>query len=283
MTYVATVSQSILAGYEPILIDCDSNFQMDLNKLEDACKTFGGVKILLLPQLYADTANIREVIRLCDKYNLTLLEDSAEAFGCKTMDKHLGTFGLAGSFSFFANKIITCGEGGCIVTDDDILAEKLRLFKNQANIGYYRHDGAGSNFRMTNIQAAIGLAQLEEIDFILEQKALIAAAYRAKISKKVQAVVPQNAKSSEWMPVFKLPYNVNYLDFDRHCKQNDIETRPGFMPVHLMDGFRQLKRTDLSMCESMVDRYFILPCGPTLTNAERNSIIKVVNSYFERK
>ena len=283
MTYIATVSQAVLSGFTPLFVDCDKNFQIDLNQLEEVGKRHKSLlpKTVLVPELYADAPNMKELTRLCHKHNFILVEDAAEAFGCKTLGKSLGSFGLASTFSFFANKIITTGEGGCVMTNDDKLASYLRLYRNQGNLGYYRHIGPCSNLRMTNIQAAIGVAQLEYLREIITRKVLTAKAYRATISPRVEQVIPKVEFSSEWMPVFRLPDEVKFAGLHALGDAYGFEVRPCFYPVHLMEGFRDYPKLSLTNSEAMADRYFILPCGPSLEDWQREFITKKVNWFLE--
>lgn len=273
MTYAATISQLCLVGAKPYLIDCDDHFQMDLNILEDVAKTFYPYAVIC-PQLYADAPQMNDLVKIADKYNMLLLEDSAEAFGCRDENlKHIGTFGEAASFSFFANKIITSGgEGGCVVTNNDKVANWMRNFKNQNNIGGYRHSGPASNFRMTNIQAACGLSQLEIINQILFRKQAIAHFYREKLPE-LSPLVPKIYYSSEWLNILKIPENHTYETLNLYCSVKGIETRPIFTPIHLMNfpisSYPQL----FNMAEKAYKEYFIVPSGPDLSNDELYYIV----------
>lgn len=133
---------------------------------------------------------------------------------------------------------------------------------------------------MTNIQAAIGLAQFEDSGEIVEKKLLTVKYYRDKLSYKIGRIVPKIEFSSEWMPVFKLPEGITHRQLDDHCKTKGFETRPGFVPVHLMEGFDDLACMDLRKCESMVDNHFILPCGPTLNDRQKELIVDTVNNFI---
>jgi perosamine synthetase len=275
-TYAATVSQLILAGFTPLYIDCDDGFRADLNQLDDALRRYL-VAGVVIPTLYADGPDMSEAVRLCQKRGVPLVEDAAEAFACAQGTKFLGTFGAAGSFSFFANKVVTSGgEGGCVATNDNGVAARVRRFVNQGTVGGYRHLEPGTNARMTAIQAAIGCAQLEDLPTILERKRAIARFYRSNI--KFKAVTPRTTQSSEWMPVFQLPF-ATYEDFRQHCERRGVEVRPTFPPIHQMPGFAGHQPFDLWTSLWLESRHFIVPCFPDLSRTELERVADVVNSY----
>lgn len=273
LTYAATISAINNMGAKAVLVDSDSNFQMSLHNLEQVITN--KTKALIVAQLYGDSANMDQLVNFCNKKNIYLIEDSAEVFGCSVDGKKLGTFGIASSFSFFGNKTITTGEGGCVCTNDGALAEKMRLLKSQSHIGNFIHNGPGYNFRMTNVQAAIGLAQLEDIDKIIKKKKRIAAYYRKHLSKKIKKIVPL-VDSAEWMPLFVLPNHISYLDFYNKLLEFNIDSRPCFMPIHLMSGFN-ISKSDLSNAEIIYKSGFNLPSYPDLTFKQLKYICESVN------
>lgn len=276
VTYASTVNQIKLAGYTPLYIDCDENFQLDLNQLEAASK-YSGVSGLVVANLYADSPNMNSVMEISRKANIPVVEDAAEAFGCWKDGKAIGTFGDVGSFSFFANKIITTGEGGCLVTDNDELASKLRKFTTCNTPGGYRHDGLGANYRMAHLQAALGCGQLEDVEEILTKKRNIAKFYRDNL--KFQAIIPKWVDtSSEWLPVFKLQSNT-YQEFREHCHFGGVEVRPTFYPLHEMPEFDGYCPYPLTNALNSKDHFFIPPAGPNLTQEQLDTVVKVINEY----
>lgn len=275
MTYAATVSQIILAGLKPVYYDCDDNFQADIKAVEGLLQTWE-IDGLVVAPLYADAPNLHYLSYLGYEHKVPVVVDAAEAFACKFRGKEVGAWGDAASYSFFANKVITTGEGGCVTTNIPDLAESVRLFCNQGTRGNYKHDVVGSNFRMTNLQAAIGCAQLEDLAAVVSRKKKIAKVYRTHL--KFKSVVPRIEDSSEWMPLFRLngPY---YEEFRLHCEAKGVEVRPCFNPVHLMPGHEGETPYGSRMAESMVGRHFILPCHPGLTNDDLYEIIMIANEF----
>lgn len=272
LTYAATISTINLAGAVAVLTDSDDHFQMDLSNLPLLLTR--KTKAVMVPQLYGDAPNMKRLAQFCKDNNLHLIEDSAEAFGCSD-DKPIGSYGIASSFSFFANKSITTGEGGCVCTNNPHLAKKLRLLKSQSHIGNFVHDGPGFNFRMTNIQAAIGLAQLEDLDQINLTKQHIAAKYRKAFRESpITSIVPKIQFSAEWMPLFLLPEGITYGKFHSEMQKLNIDTRPAFTPIHLMNGFDTKVKISLNNAERIYKRGFNLPCYPGLSNETLDYIIQ---------
>lgn len=278
LTYCATISQLNWLGISPVLIDSDDNFQMDLSQLEKAVSR--NTKAVVVAQLYGDSPDMLKLKEFCDNNNLLLVEDSAEAFVCFDQKKAIGSFGNASSFSFFANKVITTGEGGCIATNDLELAKRMRLLRSQAHIGGFVHDGPGFNFRLTNLHAAVGVAQLEELEEIIERKKQIAQYYRNTLSGSVSKIVPK-VDSSEWMPLFMLPETITYPKFLLEMQKRGVDTRPCFTPTHLMKGFQYTTRVPLNNSERIYKRGFNLPSYPDLTDKQLKYIVKCTNEVVE--
>lgn len=276
LTYASTVNQIKLGGFTPLYLDCDDNFQINIDQLKEAVK-FPAVHGVVVANLYADSPNMYDVKEICEKAKIPLVEDAAEAFGCWKDGKSIGTFGDVGSFSFFANKIITTGEGGCLATDNDELAEKLKKFCTCNTTGNYIHQGIGANYRLAHLQAALGCGQLEDIDKIISRKKYIANFYRNNL--KFDAVVPKWVDdSSEWLPVFKLG-GQRYIHFREYCASAGVEVRPTFYPLHEMNGFEGYKLFKLDNALATKNNYFIPPAGPNLTQDQLEQVIKVINSY----
>lgn len=280
LTYAATISSINLVGATAVLADSDDNFQLNIKDLPTLLTK--KTKALMVPQLYGDAPDMSQIVSFCTKTGIYLIEDSAEVFGCMDNEKSLGSFGIASSFSFFANKSITTGEGGCVCTNDDILASELSLLKSQSHIGNFIHKGPGFNFRMTNIQAAIGLAQLEDIDHINIEKQHIAEIYRKGFKgSKISIITPKISFSAEWMPLFTLPDNITYGKFQSEMQKLNIDTRPVFTPIHLMKGFDIKTPVDLSNSERIYSKGFNLPCYPDITKDQLayiiESVLKVVS------
>lgn len=269
LTYAATVNQLIMVGANTHVIDIDENGQLDLYKFEKQCKLYS-FDALVIPGIYHDSPDMDLAKYLCKKYDVLLFEDSSEVFGGVQSGKLLGTFGTAATFSFFGNKLITCGEGGCVITNDDDLAERIKLFINHNTIGPYVHDGPiCSNYRMTNMQAAVGLAQLENIDIILNNKRSIFKFYHKKLPH--QLIVPYSY-SSHWM---NIAYSDNPDLLIKQGKDNNIEFRRIFKPIHLQPNWPQVAYSKMPQSTEFYNNHICLPSGPNLTLEQLNKVVEV--------
>ena len=278
LTYAATVSSIINVGATPVLIDSTEDFQMDISLIEGAITK--KTKAVMVAQLYGDSPNMKKLKKICKKNGIELIEDSAECFASFEEEGAIGSFGIASSFSFFGNKVITTGEGGCVCTNDSELARQMRMIKSQNHIGGFRHAGPGYNFRMTNIQAAIGVAQLEHLYEILRAKRNIANFYRDNLDPSIKKVVPKIASSSEWMPLFVLPDTKNYLKFHTRMQEEAVDVRPCFPPIHGMKGFKTKKGSKLDTCVKIYPKAFNLPSGPGLTKKQLKRVVNTVNTII---
>ena len=283
LTYIAPISAIYWAGATPLLLQSDEYLQLVIEPAYLKKFLSKNTKAIIVPELYGNSPDIIKLHNFCLQNNLYLIEDSAESFGCKINDQYLGTFGDVGSFSFFANKIITGGELGAVVTNNTKLYEKMKSLKFQNHIGNFEHTGPGFNFKSTNIQCAIALAQLEEIETILSRKRDIADYYRGYLDRRFFALLPSVDISNEWMPLFFLPKNCRYQEFNAYMLNNNIETRPCFKYAHNMKEWRQLVKLDKDLLESENIEAFNLPCYPDLTEDQLQYIIKITNNYLITK
>ena len=170
-TYVASTNAILINRAKPVFIDINlMNWNIADELIEERISE--KTKAILVSNIYGYMPNIDAILKICEKHDLFLIEDAAESLGATYQGKISGSFGIVSTLSFFGNKTITTGEGGMVLTDDQSIYEKVEMLKNQGNSinRKYFHDILGYNYRMTNIQAAIGLAQLENIDVILDLK-----------------------------------------------------------------------------------------------------------------
>lgn len=224
-------------------------------------------------------------MKIAKKHNLFVIEDCAEAIGTKYKGRHVGTFGDIATFSFFGNKTITCGEGGMVTTNDATVYDRLTHFKGQGLAKYreYWHDTIGYNYRMTNIQAAIGLAQLEQVDLFLAKKQKIAQWYQeetenlpVKFHKTIGDVY-----HSYWMCSI-LTEKTQLRDSLRdYLNYSGIETRPTFYPIHTMPMYTK-NFTKHPVAEDLASRGINLPSYPALEKADIQFICKKIKEFYER-
>lgn len=285
LTYVASVNAIAYTGATPVFCDVlASSWQMDPDDVRR--KITSHTKAIMAVHLYGQPCDIDELVKIAKEYDLFLIEDCAEAFGSYYKGKHVGTFGEIGTFSFFGNKTITTGEGGMVITNDDTLYDRMIHFKGQGLAKYreYWHDVIGYNYRMTNICAAIGLAQIEQADEFLSQKAQIAQWYRRELKDApVSFHEPVgDVTHSYWMCsiLVNSPDDRDPLRF--FLSERGIETRPLFYPVHSMPMYAQRFQRH-PVAENLGWRGINLPSYPALAEKEVVEIAKTVRAYFEAR
>lgn len=271
LTYIATANCVAYCGAKPVFVDSEEDtFNIDVTKIEE--KINEHTKAIMPVHLYGLPCNMDAINALAKKYKLAVIEDAAEAHGAKINGKRVGGFGDVASFSFFGNKIITCGEGGMVVTDDEALYQKMKLLKGQGMdpARRYWHIEVGYNYRMTNMQAAVGLAQLENVEWHMAQHERVTALYEKYLRKrsdlfKMQAQ-PEGYKNVYWMNNVILQNTVGKGRDVVMAAMEDkgIEMRPIFYPMHIMPPYydAQLK---LPIAEKLAARGISLPTHAGLT------------------
>tara|TARA_B100000029_G_scaffold347373_1_gene339706 strand:- start:25 stop:741 length:717 start_codon:yes stop_codon:yes gene_type:complete len=220
------------------------------------------------------------IIKISKKYNLKIIEDCAEAHGVEYKGRKVGSIGDVGAFSFFANKTITCGEGGMVVTNSKELAEKAKSLKNLAygKVDKFVHEDIGFNYRLPNISAAIGLGQFNQIDKIFSEKKRIYERYKKNLQNVKGINIP---KIREWTTKYIMwVFNV-YLDKDfpidrdslvKKLAEKNIETRNAFVPINkqtfLIKKYGLFKENSCPNANYIMENGFYLPSGNTITNEE---------------
>lgn len=246
VTYIATANAVRYCGATPVLADVSPD-TMNLDPDEVERLITPSTKGIIPVHLYGHPADMVALNEIAQRHGLWVVEDAAEAHGAEVGGRRVGALGTCASFSFFGNKIVTTGEGGMVTTDDDELAQRLRLFRGQGvdpNRRYW-FPVVGYNYRMTNIQAAIGLAQVETIDTALAQRQELAAMYDEALLGLSDALVLPTVRSdvhhAYWM------YTVYLKDGDEERRDavmaaldaDGIETRPVFYPMHVLPPYRE--------------------------------------------
>jgi perosamine synthetase len=282
LTYVASVNSITHTGATPVFCDSlEGTWQMDPADVQR--KITAKTKAIMAVHLYGHPCDMDALTSICSKHDLFLIEDCAESMGTLYKGQHVGTFGDISTFSFFGNKTITTGEGGMVVTNDKSLSERSKHIKGQglAKNREYWHDIIGYNYRMTNIQAAIGVAQLEQADKFLKQKREIAGWYTKYLDsdKVTYHQETKNTYHSYWM--FSILVNKPFLrePLREHLKSHSIETRPLFFPVHTMPMYAT-RYHKFEVAESLAARGINLPSHPMLTEAEVKEISQAINSFL---
>lgn len=281
LTYIASVNAIQYIGATPVFVDSEEEFwNIDVDKIEEKIST--KTKAILAVHLYGASCEMSALSKICKEHNLFLIEDAAEAFGTKYAGKYAGSFGDISTFSFFGNKTITTGEGGMLVSKNKELIERAAYLKSQAvsSLQEYWHDDVGYNYRMTNISAAIGVAQLEQADKILQLKKKIAMWYKYNLEGTNIVFQPDvdNRVNSYWM-ISVLVESEALRDLVRtKLLSNNIETRPFFFPAHVMPVFKENNRYPIA--ESISKRGISLPSYPGLSKKEVLYVCNIIKELL---
>lgn len=287
LTYIATANPVHYVGAIPVFADSvEKTWQIDPKDIEK--KITSKTRAIIVTHLYGHPCDMREIVRIADERKLFLIEDCAEAIGTKYGNQYVGTFGDIGCFSFFGNKTITTGEGGMLVTNDKTIALRAVSLRGQGLAMYreYWHDIIGYNFRMTNICAAIGVAQLEVIDEIIEKKRAICKWYidclKGLPCEVLVGLDGENGiVNSYWMCTLILNEPNLRDDLRDYLKENGIETRPSFYPVHTMPMYSK-KYQRLMVAEKLGWSGINLPSYPALQESDVRDICKIINTFYNK-
>ena len=220
------------------------------------------------------------------KYRLKIIEDCAEAIGSKYNNKFVGTLGDVSTFSFYGNKTISTGEGGMVVTKNKKIYETIVSLKSQGlNMNkidnFYNHEILGYNYRMTNICASIGLAQLNKIDFFINQKNIIFKLYKKFLGRKVTFQEEnKNTKSTYWLVTILVKNKLTRINLQRYLKKYNIETRPIFTPMNKLKMYEGSKKK-LTNSLDIYNKGISLPSYPGLKRKEIEFICGKINNYLE--
>lgn len=284
LTYIATANAVKYCGAKPVFVDSEANtWNIDPYKIEE--KITERTKVIMPTHLYGHPADMDKILKIAEKYNLYVVEDAAEAHGAKYKGKKVGSFGDIGSFSFFGNKIITTGEGGMITTNNSILYEKMKLLRSQGMDPKkrYWHPIIGYNYRMTNLQAAVGLAQLEKIEWHLLERKRVASLYK-KYLKDVEQYVEFHNQMDDYEHVYwmfsiilKDKTKISRDELMQYLEKKGIETRPLFYPIHSMPPYYEEKGY-YPIAEKLSSRGINLPTHAMLTENDIKYITDCIKS-----
>lgn len=288
LTFAATINSVLHAGATPVIVDVDpESWNIDPEAI--AAVITPRTRAIMPVHLYGQPADMDAIMALAERHRLVVIEDAAEAAGALHNGRPCGSIGHAGTFSFFSNKVITTGEGGMVVFRDDHAAEHARRLRDHGMnpAKRYWHDEVGFNYRLTNLQAAIGCAQLEQFDGFIERKLAIAAAYRARLGRidglRLPTEIP-GLRNSHWMiSVIAEPERTG-LDRDSFMARlgkAGIETRPLFYPLHEMPPYRAFAGNRAFPHASRLSASGLsLPSGVTLTDGQLDYICGVIERCF---
>ena len=288
-TIISNALAVIKQQAKPVLIDCSSD---DWNiKIEDIEKKINKkTKAIIITHIYSFANDMDKILKICKKKKILIIEDAAEVLGLKYKGKKCGSFGDISTFSFYANKQITTGEGGMISVNNQKLYRKCKELRNLCfgKVNRFNHDDIGWNYRMTNIQASLGLSQIKNINKIVKKKMEIGKKYYFNLlkNKNIKILPPKNSNSKNiyWV-VGIVIRNKKFLasEVAKKLKKFGIMTRPFFWPMHEQDIFKKMKLFKKSKFpnSSYIGRYGLyLPSYYKLKNNEIDYISKIVNKVL---
>jgi perosamine synthetase len=286
LTFIATANAVRYTGAQPVFVDSDSE-TWNINAAEIELAITSKTKAIIPVHLYGHPANMDPIIKIAAKHGLAVVEDAAEAHGALYKNKNVGSLGDIGIFSFFGNKIITTGEGGMVVTNNGALAEKIRILRDHGmdeNRRYW-HTVLGYNYRMTNIQAALGVAQMERIGYILERKRKIALAYHKALKDLPGITLPPEAKWAKnvfWMYSILIDgkqFGMTRDELMERLESKGIETRPIFPPVHIQPIYATGQ--NLPIAERLAVQGLNLPSSINLTQRDIARIADLIAGFSQ--
>jgi perosamine synthetase len=284
-TIISCALPVVLAGAVPVLVDSDpQTWTMDVSQIEQRISS--RTRAIMPVHIYGHPVDMDPLLELAQTHNLHVIEDAAEAHGAEYRGRRAGSFGTSSCFSFYANKLLTTGEGGMLLTDDDALAERARGLRN---LGFqsgrrFLHQELGFNFRLTNLQAALGLSQVERMDDIVSRKRRMGHAYTERLSEMpgIELQVQQSwAKSVYWMYglVLREDTGLDAAEFARRLSARGVETRPFFLGMHEQPVLRDrglFQAEAYPVAERIARQGLYLPSGLGLQESQIDRVCQAV-------
>lgn len=292
LTFSASANPIVYEEATPVFIDSEyETWNMDPKALEKAFEKYTP-KAVIVVHLYGIPAKMDEIMKICQKHNVPILEDAAESLGATINGKQTGTFGKFGAFSFNGNKIITTSGGGMLVSDDEERIAKVRFWATQSRekFRYYEHKEIGYNYRLSNISAGIGRGQLKVLDERIAEKTNIHNTYKEgfKNIKEIQMQpYMQNSKPNFWLSAIILDKDskVTPLQIIEALEKENIESRPIWKPMQLQPVFADCDFITLnengSVSEDIFSRGVCLPSDTKMTREEQAKVIEIIKGLFD--
>ena len=306
LTFIAAVNPTTYLGASPIFIDCDDSLCMDPLKLEKFCseecdfkegvlvnkKTNKKIRALVIVHVFGNMADMEKIMDIAKKYNLRVLEDATEALGTyytegRYKGKYAGTIGDIGVLSFNANKIITTGGGGMVVGDNEELVEKVRFLSSQAKKDtlYFIHDEIGYNYRMLNLQAALGTSQIDQLESFIETKIKNYEIYKEELEKiEGLEILPfvEGIRANHWfysLKIDKEKYGIGRDELLQKLVDVGIQTRPIWGLIHQQKPYSACQSYKIEKALYYYDRILNLPCSSNLTEKEVYQVVEKIKEF----
>ncbi len=298
LTFVASLAPLVQMGGKPVFIDSEpESWNMSpgalLRAFEDAERAGKLPKVVILVNLYGQSCNMGALLPLCERYGVPVLEDAAESMGGLYKGKPTGAFGKFGYYSFNGNKIITTSGGGMLLSDDEEAIDKARFWSTQARdkAPWYQHTETGYNFRMSNVLAGIGRAQLKLLDTRITQRRTVFARYEAALGERPGVSFmpePDWSRSNRWLTTStfapKAAGTTNLAIMEALAAES-IESRPVWKPMHLQPVFEGARyyphEEGRDVCAALFENGLCLPSGSNLEPDDQDRVIEIVLSLLK--
>jgi perosamine synthetase len=284
LTFISVANAVTYTGAIPVFVDSNPTY-WNMEPEDIKRKIDSHTKAIIVVHLYGHPCDMDQIMAIAQQHGLLVIEDCAEAHGAKYKDRLVGTFGDVSCFSFFGNKIMTTGEGGMCLTNSDRLAEKMKILRDHGmnpNKRYW-HDVIGFNYRMTNLQAAIGVAQVKKLDSFVAQKRRLAAQYIALLGDcrdiRCSPELPW-ATSVYWLFSIQVPRGIRN-ELIRHLEKQGIESRPFFHPIHKMPPY--MGNYNLPVAEEVSATGINLPSGSKLSERDIQQVTQYILTFVNQE
>lgn len=300
LTFIAAVNPVKYVGAEPVFMDCDDSLTMDVDKLKAFCEiecifingklinnsTKKHIKALIVVHVFGNMADMERIIDVANKFNLIIIEDATEAIGTyylngKYKGKHAGTIGDIGVYSFNGNKIMTTGGGGMIVSDNEVLLKRAKHLTTQAKSDelYYTHDDIGYNYRMTNLQAALGLAQLEQLEDFIKIKKNNYVIYKNEIQKISTLRIldfKDSIRPNYWFYALYIEseYSLNRDQMIRYLASKNIQVRPIWDLISEQKPYKMNQNYCIEKAKQYLQNVINIPCSSNLSRDDVEYVIE---------
>jgi len=283
-TFYGSATAAVFAGLKPVFVDCyEDTYNIDVEDLER--RITPQASAIMPVHIYGQVCDIPAVMNIAQRHGLKVIEDAAQAFGVHFNGQHSGTFGDVAVFSFFADKVITMGEGAALFTQDDALYERLRLLRNQGrpNSGTFVHPELGMNFRITDLHAAIGLAQFRKLPLIRARRDELWSLYRKNLEGVGDIRFMTIHPKSEFIP-FRAPLTTNRREeLEVFLRENLIDTQGFFYPMHLQPKLATSPARPLPVSEKLNATGVCLPVHHHIRDEDALRICQTIKQFFAQK
>ncbi len=295
-TFCATATPIVHAGASPVFVDCEEkSWNIDPELLAKELKNLADKnklpKAVIVAHIYGQSADMDPIIESCNRYEIPIIEDAAEALGATYKGTMCGNMGVCAAFSFNGNKTITTSGGGMLVSNNEEIVEKARHLSTQAkdNVPHYQHSSIGYNYRLSNILAAIGRAQVTVIDERISQTREVNRIYRellGDISGIDFMPEPPNTRSTNWLTCITIDpkkFGANKEEIRLCLEDENIESRPLWMPMHMQPVFSKCRKVGGTVSEELFKNGLSLPSGSDMTGEDIKRVSEIITSNIDRR